>query len=189
MNRKLLLFLILISIVSMLAGTAAAPFESRSFHLVEVRFIDGKGVVFLFDTTGKFTKSDLDTAFAFAGGNSLDAHCVFNQDHDQIRCTVKLVNPYAGQSILVGLMGQGFWAIVPEEAARCLGFSYLFEGEGPYYGEYPSQEILDELFGGISLEEFIEVYIIGGAPPGVTFIDFCVTDPNLFGDELGDEPQ
>lgn len=133
MKKRMFIILVLISIIAMVAGTAAAPLKSRSIKLASTQFIQGKGVVFLFDTTGKFTKSDLNTAFAYAGENSLDVDCNIKEGKDQIVCTVALVNQYVGKSIVVGLIGQGFWTTVPARpaptASTCYGIhDYIPDG-------------------------------------------------------------
>ena len=56
----------------MVAGTAMAPQTSRSIQFQEARFVSGKGVVFLFSTTGSFSNAELKTAVAYTGGQSLN---------------------------------------------------------------------------------------------------------------------
>lgn len=168
MKKRMVLILSLISIFLMVAGTAAVPLKSRSIHLTETRFIQGKGVVFLFATTGEFTKSDLDTAFAYSGGQSLDVNCNIKNGMDQIACTVKLVNQYAGQDIVVGLIGQGFWTTVPEKP-ECIPVS-------PVTGYFESQQLGTQAIaftsgfpGGSSPENYtIIVGPVGCNPPGPT---------------------
>lgn len=133
MKKRMTIILTLISIIAMVAGTAAAPLESRSIKLVSTQFIQGKGVVFLFATTGKFTKSDLKTAFAYTGGDSLSMDCKIKDGEDQIVCTAALVNQYVGKSIMVGLIGQGFWTTVPAKPApapTCYGLYDFFDMNG-----------------------------------------------------------
>ena len=175
MKNKLFLLLSLISIMAMLVGTAANPLESRSISLAEVRFVQGKGVVFLFDITGKFTKSDLDTAYAYAGGNSLDVHCVIKKGQDQIACTVHAINQYAGQSVLIGLLGQGFWATVPY---KCLGFSVVFpfEPTSTYIYAWSWFGSLGN-WGFSSQAEFFAFY--ESSPFFYIFPNKCVTDASL----------
>jgi hypothetical protein len=122
MKKRLVRIFMLISVLAML-GIAAAPFEARSIRLLESRFVPGKGVVFLFETTGTYTNSELASAFSYGGGQSLDVYCKVKNGANQISCMVKLVNEYANQEIMVSLVGQGFWVNVPErseEEEQCI---------------------------------------------------------------------
>lgn len=160
MKKRAFLILALISIVVMLAGTAAAPMASRSISFLDARFVPGKGVVFLFETTGVFTKSDMNTAFAYADGKSLDIDCHM-KDNSQIACTVALINQYAGQSVVVGLIGQGFWATVPG-TVTCYGFSYgLYQMDSDIFRAYNDS---------LTKKEVMSWYV----PDYVTNLNYCV---------------
>ena len=126
MKKRMVLALTLIAIVSMVAATAAAPMASKSVTLTGTRFVDGKGTVFTFQTTG-LNKADLNSAFAYASGNPLDTYCKMRAEGIVV-CTVKDINRYAGQQVLISLAGFGFWATVPTPhttANVCWSYSYL----------------------------------------------------------------
>ena len=121
MKKRTVLILTLISIVAMVAGTAMAPLTGRSIRFMGAQFTPGKGAVFLFEYTGKITKSELNAVFAYGnGGDPLNAHCVDKKELSQIRCTVSNVNQY--NEVMLSIIGQGFWANVPERVGPCLGF-------------------------------------------------------------------
>ncbi len=131
MKARTIRVLILISLLVFIVGTAAAPMNGgKTVKLLETRFIPGKGVVFIFEASG-LSKSDLNSAYANVGGNALSTDCRFKDDGN-VACTVKDINRYAGQSVMVGLAGQGFWATVPGNHI-CYGYSYSWSYE--YNGE------------------------------------------------------
>ena len=121
MKKRTILIFTLISILAMVAGSAMTSNAPRSIRYLGAQFTPGKGAVFLFEYTGTFTKSDLNTAFAYGnGGDPLKAHCVDKKDVSQIRCNVSNVNKY--NEVMISIIGQGFWASVPEPVGPCLGF-------------------------------------------------------------------
>ena len=143
MKARTIRVLLLISLLVFIIGTAAAPMkDGKTAKLLETRYIPGKGVVFIFEVSG-LNKGDLNSASAYAGGNALSTHCRFKDDGN-VACTVKDINKYVGQSVMVSLVGQGFWATVPG-AHQCYGvsYSYSFEDNGQtitYTGSYPYDE-------------------------------------------------
>ena len=54
MKKRTFLILTLISIIAMVAGTAMTSNAPRSIRFVGAQFIEGKGAVFHFETTGEF---------------------------------------------------------------------------------------------------------------------------------------
>ena len=56
MKKKVLLILALMSIVTLVFGTAAVSMDGKRVNLVESRFINGKGVVFIFEKLYKISK-------------------------------------------------------------------------------------------------------------------------------------
>ena len=144
MKGRTIRVLILISLLVFVVGTAAAPMkDGKTARLLETRFIPGKGVVFIFEASG-LSKSDLNSAYAYAGGNALDANCRFKDDGN-VACTVKDINKYVGQSVMVGLAGQGFWATVPGSHV-CYGYSYTatYEHKNGEITTYTGQHAYDE---------------------------------------------
>ena len=147
MKKNTVLVLALISILTMVAVTAMAPQTSRSIQFQEARFVSGKGVVFLFSTTGSFSNAELKTAVAYTGGQSLNTHCVVKNGMHKIACTVKLINQYVGQDVVIYLLEQGFWSTVPEKIYPCIGFTF-FRSADPstqyYVGFPPNFSTVDE---------------------------------------------
>ena len=169
MKKRTILFLSLISIFVMVAGTAMAPAGGRSISYAGARFVGGKGAVFLFDITGVFTQQDLKTAFAYGnGGDPLDVSCVLKEELSQIACTVKNVTRYS--EVLINIIGQGFWATVPE---ACRGFSVVFPFEPTKTYTYAWSWFGDlENWGFANRAEFFAFY---EAPPfNYVFPDKCV---------------
>ena len=122
MKGRTIRVLILISLLVFVVGTAAAPMkDGKTARLLETRFIPGKGVVFIFEASG-LSKGDLNSAYANVGGNALSTDCRFKDDGN-VACTVKDINRYVGQSVMVSLAGQGFWATVPGSHV-CYGASW-----------------------------------------------------------------
>ena len=149
MKKRAFLILTLISILALVGGTASAAMESKSVKLISTQFVDHKGVVFKFETTG-LSKADLNSAYAYAGGNLLSVDC-HQQGDGIVACTVKDINQYAGKEVMISLAGFGFWTTVPGEYT-CYGFYYQLYGLGndvfrPYNaltkGEVMSWEVPD----------------------------------------------
>lgn len=189
MKKRMIIIMTLIAIIAMVAGTAAAPLKSRSFRLVDTRFVNGTGVVFIFSTTGEFTKADMSTAFAYAGGDSLDTYCEVREDVSQIVCTVFLVNQYVGKDIVVGLLGQGYWTTVPAKPVKtggaCLGVAveetWVWEGGGGIFTWYVSFEELNSWGGLNELRQMLDEMVYLEDEFSYT-LDLCVTDASLFGE-------
>ena len=130
MKKKTLIVLILISIVALVFGTAASSMGGKRVNLAETRFIEGKGVVFIFEVEG-LTKADLKNSFSSAG--SVD--CKFKDD-GRVACTVQYANQYAGQQIPISLAGYGFYADVPA-AYNCFGWANTWvDADGLFYTVY-----------------------------------------------------
>ena len=177
MKKRTNLLLALLSIVIMLASTAMTSNAPRSIRFIGAQFIEGKGAVFHFETTGEFKQSDMKTAFAYGnGGDPLNVHCVVQSEKDRIACTVKDVHRY--NNVLINITGLGFWADVPSKPA-CLGVAILAEGKEEAWIIPNGSEIFKEIQGGwepITLEQFLEE--ING-----TIVNDCVTDLGRFFEE------
>ena len=170
MKKRTILIFTLISILAMVAGSAMTSNAPRSIRYLDSRFINGKGAVFLFETTGEFTKQDMKTAFAYGnGGDPLNAHCVVQADKSRIACTVSNVNKY--DEVMLSILGQGFWASVPRPK-ECLGFTFTradwdVVGADPWLYDYYGLGSADAFF----------AYYEGF---GWIFPNKCVTDASLF---------
>lgn len=178
MKNRLSLLLMLISMIVMVIGTAIAPHAPRTIHFLEARFVEGKGAVFLFEITGKFTQQEMKEAFALGNGvDPLSVHCVIQNEKSRIACTVKDVNRY--NSVVVNIIGLGFWADVPKKEP-CLGIAIrAFNDEVDLIGFF-SNDFFDQE--GISAEEFLKFIEeeASGADikVNVSVINWCVIEPN-----------
>ena len=141
MQKKTLIILTLVSIIALVFGTAAAPMDGKRVNLVESRFIDGKGVVFIFETVG-LTNADLKNAFSSAGS----VNCKFKDD-SRVACTVKYANQFAGQQIAINLAGYGFFAEVPSSKTVCYGSVYTFANGDVEFWPYSNSWDIDRELG------------------------------------------
>ena len=176
MKKRTFLILTLISIIAMVAGTAMTSNAPRSIRFVGAQFIEGKGAVFHFETTGEFKQSDMKTAFAYGnGGDPLNVHCVVQSEKDRVACTVKDVNRYS--SVLINIIGQGFWADVPQRPA-CLGFSmqHTSGGDATFvsYSWQFGKAVDEQTTIPITAEEFMVIL----EQHGWNILNKCVTDPS-----------
>jgi len=68
MKRHLFTILILLSMLVMPIEVAAAPMASGTATLVSVEYVPGKGPVFIFTVSGKFSRSNLKGSLHVEGG-------------------------------------------------------------------------------------------------------------------------
>jgi hypothetical protein len=110
MKRKTLLIVTLLSILAMLFTVAAAPAAKGVFHLVDARFVSGKGFVFVFSVSGKVgsLKGSVSTS-----SNSFSLNCV-ETDGAHVNCTVNgALAAYQGKPATVSINGQSFATKLP----------------------------------------------------------------------------
>lgn len=170
MKKRTILILTLISIVAMVAGTAMAPLTGRSIRFLGAQFTPGKGAVFLFEYTGKITKSELNAAFAYGnGGDPLKPHCVDKKDVSQIRCTVSNVNNY--NEVMISIIGLGFWASVPAPVGPCIGF-IISDGSLAEYIPWTAPHLPS----GYTRED----HLAGWEAHGFIVLNRCVRDDSMF---------
>ena len=110
MQKKL--FSVVLLVVMLLATASPALAAGKSISLAEIRFIVGKGYVFLFDLTGKFKESEL------VGEVTIDyknypLSCVIKDD-GRAACTGKLGN-FTDKPVSGTLAGYAFSATMPEK--------------------------------------------------------------------------
>ena len=84
----------------------------RSIKLVGVNHWNGKGVVFKFEVTGEFSPAEL-RGFARIGDHEFGLDCNFNDDGLLVCVAGNSIGDYVGQSVIVFLNGQAFYAQIP----------------------------------------------------------------------------
>lgn len=115
MQRHSSKFLLLIlTFVIFFSTVAAAPFQSKSLTLLDVRFIRGVGIVLLFDSTG-LTRKDLNGGTVDVHSGNYKMSCGFKDDTKVVRCVIKgTLVQYAGEYFSGNLAGFAFFGIIPE---------------------------------------------------------------------------
>lgn len=80
--------------------------------LIEVRNDSSGSVIFIFQVSGKISKSNLNNGYVqVQGGNDYGLHC--NQtDENTVQCTTS--KKTGGENVVVGFAGSKFWAYIPE---------------------------------------------------------------------------
>ena len=101
MKKYLLTIVIVLSMLVMIVGTAAAaPQAAGTASLVSVEYVPGKGPVFTFSVEGKFSKAELKGSVQAPAGD-FGLHC--SQSGDTVRCTTS--KKVAGQNVVVSWGG------------------------------------------------------------------------------------
>jgi len=119
MKKHLFTFLVILSMLFMFAGTAAAaPLAAGTATLVGVEYVPGKGPVFTFSVSGKFSKADLKGALQVQGGANFNLHCT-KVDDSTVKCTAS--KKVAGENVVLSWGGGTFWAHVPGAPEFCYG--------------------------------------------------------------------
>jgi hypothetical protein len=109
------LFIMLMTLGIFLSNVAAVPAQNKSVILTDVRYVNGVGIVLLFDTTG-LTKRDLRGATALVHSSTYDMSCSFKGDTSVVRCVIPGgLSKYAGESFSATLAGFRFWGEVPAD--------------------------------------------------------------------------
>jgi hypothetical protein len=141
------LFIMLMTLGIFLSNVAAVPAQNKSVILTDVRYVNGVGIVLLFDTTG-LTKKDLRGATALVHSSTYDMSCSFKGDTSVVRCVIPGgLSKYAGESFSATLAGFRFWGEVPaDKNATCSNGQSLWysvdvydHGELVDSGEIPAE--------------------------------------------------
>ncbi|MGB8984471.1 MAG: hypothetical protein WCC12_21575 [Anaerolineales bacterium] len=129
MKKNISIPLITLSLLVALVSVAAVPMAGMA-TLVSVVYVAGKGPVFTFTVSGKFSKAQLKGTLHVQGGADYSLHCT-QVDKTTVKCQAP--RKVAGVNVVVYLGGFKFWTYVP--AARSLGYCY-----GIYdWSEYPQE--------------------------------------------------
>lgn len=112
MKKSLFTVVVLISILSLLLATAAAP-RAKSNSLDSTKYTPGKGVVLIFSVADKFSKADLMGASLFVNHNSYSLHC-HEKDGNKVICEAPgQVNQFHGYKATAMFAGQYFKTTIP----------------------------------------------------------------------------
>jgi hypothetical protein len=113
--KKARSILLVLSIVAMLVGIAAAPLaDATAIALIEVRNDPHGGVIFVFDVNGRFTKPELKGRVEVQGEDAnYDMGCS-QVDTTTVQCTVS--RKTGGKNVVIFFGGSVFWAYVPVAA-------------------------------------------------------------------------
>ncbi len=121
--KKLRFVWVLFSLLVFLTSLAAAPLAGSAISLVEVRNDAGGGVIFIFNVSGEFSRSELKGFVEVQGADAnYDLHCT-QKDATTVHCTTS--RKTGGQNVVVTFGGATFWTYVPD--SRPLPSSCQFE--------------------------------------------------------------
>lgn len=112
MKRSIFTTVVLVSLLALLVSVAAIP--AKSISLAGLKFVDGKGVVVTFHTTGTYTDAELAGGFLYINHVYYGLHCA-KQDTTHVDCqTPGSINKFHGYSAKGYLAGYGFTASIPK---------------------------------------------------------------------------
>jgi hypothetical protein len=168
MRRHLFTILVLLSMLMMLVGVAAAPMASGTATLVSVEYVPSKGPVFTFTVSGKFSRSKLKGTLHVEGGANYGLYCT-QVDNVTVKCNTS--QKVSGVNVALSWGGFKFWTYVPEAPAPKYCYSvwdwweftnYEWTDFGPYCQDTPANEADIILYNvpdpGGSFESFAEFY-------------------------------
>lgn len=117
MKKYLITILALLAMLVIQVGTvAAAPVRAGTASLVLVQYVPGKGPVFTFSVTGKFSKSELKGSLQVEGGSNYGLYCT-QVDSSTVKCNSSA--KVSGVNAVLTWGGASFWANVPEAPVFC----------------------------------------------------------------------
>ncbi|MHB8777654.1 MAG: hypothetical protein ACYC6R_07820 [Anaerolineales bacterium] len=104
-------FMLLLSMLAMLTGIAAAPLAGTASSLIEVRSNMHGSVVFVFSVSGHFSRAEL-KGFVQVQGEDANyiLHCS-QVDENKVQCTTS--KKVGGKNVVVTFGGSTFWIYVP----------------------------------------------------------------------------
>ena len=114
MKKQLFAVMLVLSMLAMFAGTAAA---AGTATLVSVSHGEN-GPVFTFSVNGRFSKSELKGTLHVEGGRDFDLHCT-QLDDTTVKCTTSA--KVSGVNVSFSWGGSTFWTNVPEAPVFCYG--------------------------------------------------------------------
>jgi len=113
MKRTFSVLMLAVLLVSAFGFSASPASAAELITYVGARFVQGKGVVFVFDASG-YRNKDVRGADIFVGSNFHNFGCTVNAERTQIVCVANGgLTQYAGQTGVIHLAGQIFYVIIP----------------------------------------------------------------------------
>lgn len=152
MKRVFSILMLAVLLVSAFGFSASPASAAELITYVDGRFVEGKGVVFVFEASG-YRNRDVRGADIFVGSNFHNFGCTVNAERTQIVCVANGgLTQYAGQMGVVYLAGQIFYVIIPGHsvAEGCTGSDVEGAYVTFYYGEGEPDTFFIE---GSSIEE------------------------------------
>lgn len=134
---KLIRFLIFLSLLLPTHLVYATSQKDGVISLIEVRNDSRGSVIFIFQVSGKISKSNLNNGYVqVQGGDDYGLHC--NQiDEDTVQCTTS--KKASGKDVVVGFAGSKFWAYVPEQIERLTSCYNVYDWDDSFN---PTQWVL-----------------------------------------------
>ena len=146
MKKYVITILVVLSMSLMLVGTAAAaPKAAGTATLVSVQYVPGKGPVFTFSVSGKFSRADLKGSLHVEGGADYNLHCT-QVDESTVKCSAS--GKISGVNVSLTWGGSKYWVFVPEAPAPfCYSIwdwweftDYEWTDFGPHCQETPAHQ-------------------------------------------------
>lgn len=130
MKKYLITILVLLSMLIVQVGTVvAAPMASGTIALVSVQYVPGKGPVFTFSVTGKFSRAELKGSLHAEGGADYGLHCT-QVDKSTVKCSTSA--KVSGVNAVLSWGGSTFWTFVPEAPAQFCYSVYDWNTPSPF---------------------------------------------------------
>jgi len=136
MKKNLLVVFVVLSMLMMFAGTAAAAPSSDGTATLVSAENGPSGAVFIFSVTGEFSKSQLNGTAQVEGGDGYGLHCS-QVDDSTVRCLTS--EKVGGKNVKLSWGGLVFWTDVPEAPSAPTQYCYDvydWNADGPPYVEW-----------------------------------------------------
>lgn len=133
--KKVSLLLAALAIVASALGLQASRAQAAgSITYASSAYVEGKGIVYVFDATG-FRNKDVKGASIYVGSDFYDLFCWVTKDKEQIVCNAQGgLTQFAGQTAILYFAGHIFYVSVPAAGAPKEEASPLICPEGLVLG-------------------------------------------------------
>ena len=132
------MLLILLTVAVFFSAVASAPAEKKTLTLLEVRYVQGAGIVLLFDSTDLSAK-EIQGGTARVHSNLYDMACGFKDESSVVRCTIPAkLSRYSGEIFRATLAGFVFFPKIPApktEPLKCSEIETIWYTVGIYYND------------------------------------------------------